>query len=608
MASAVENQNTPPDENLLLEFQTADIGQRVDGQELIEAAFLGIIDKINEKDLLGIQVIPNLKWPRKVQILCASQEAKNQLTIQGLDIYHRHIELAEPGLGVVKVEISNAPLWIPNDVIKSWVAGLCTVTEFRNERVTVQGQKRNCRSGNRHAYVKMLKNPLPPTAKLKYGETEFEINIWHYAQTHIKCRFCKQHVLKGHTCDRAPRRGCFNCGSEDHQKKDCQIGKVRLCYRCGSNDHLARDCRQLNNLAEFPLLGSPETGVRPVHGRGEEKVVTAQVEAVTGVPPPQRQDAEAPPASGPVATGATALLDHAAGEGPPVSGQAAGGNSLVTDVTEESQQSGDGESVATEVEGEAREVDMESHADHDETHSEGSVILSEGDDMAVGEEQDETQFYDAYNDENSLLEEDDMHRHVANIALIGGSNCRELSIEGDEEISLNTQVICEEGLKVAVAAEKLAELSPEERESLDLVVMHIGTCEFPLEKDEDAEHHVKDYVQTLSNVLDMCPNIQVVISSVLPQTGDSNERTNRQIQTFNEKLQALSLDEAKSNLSFCNNNVGFIDEQGVVDASLYRDSVHINPAGRNVLARSIKECSKAVFFREKLVTGFSPVK
>ena len=410
---------------------------------------------------------------------------------------------------------------------------------------------------------------------------------------------------------------------------------MRLCYRCGSNDHLAKECRQLNNPAEFPLLGSPAAGVRPAHGRGEEEAAKAQLQAVTGVPPPRRQDAEVPPALGLAPGGVPASLDHATGGDPLVPGQAAGGDPLVLDQAtvdqsaEESQSAtgqdagetqieGDldnGESVSTEVEGEVQEQvqDMEhsgeSHADRGETHSEGSVILSDGEDSTAVDEPDETQFFDAYNDENSLLEEeDDMHRHVANIALIGGSNCRDLNLEGDDEICLNTHVICEGGLRVSVAVEKLQELSPEERDRLNIVVMHIGTCDFPLEKDEDAEQVFTEYVETMNKVLDICPNIQIVMSSVLPQTGDNNEKTNRQIQKFNEELQALSIDEAKSNLNFCNNNVGFVDEQGVVDASLYRDSVHINPAGRNILARSIKECSKSVFFREKLAAGFSPVR
>ena len=632
MAEAAEvNQNLPPEE-LALEFETADLGQRVEGQDLVESVFWAIIDKIDENDLIGIQVIPNLKWPRKVQILCGSQGSKDQLTIRGLDIYHRHIQLTEPGLGVIKVEISNAPLWVPNEVIKNWVAGFCTVAEFRNERVTVQGRKRNCRSGNIHAYVKMLKKPLPPSAKLKHGDKHFEINVWHYAQTHIKCRFCSQHVLKGHVCDRAPSRRCFNCGSGDHQKRDCPVDRVKVCYRCGSNEHLARDCRQLNNITEFPLLGAPVKGKVPhvkSQGVGEDPPVHGQ--RTKDLPPTQGEVVERPSLTQGQGAGEVAP----APENPEVQVEKQPESDHATRDQEVGEVQGEGDSVLSNADPEVIEtesgnkVDQEeameadapasdllqnggSQTEQQETSSESSLSVSEDqDDATAADNAEDTQFFDAFSDESSLLvDEDNMHVHVANVALVGGSNCKEMKMEGDEDISLNTTILCEEGLKIAVTAEKLEELSPEERERLDVVVMHVGTDDFPLEKDEYGEHLYMYYVAEMRKVRDDVPNVQIVMSSVIPQAGEHKERTNRQIKLFNDNLKGLGSDELEVNLNFCNNSPAFIDGEGNVSIALYSDSesvgVHINSTGKEILTQSLEECIKSVFFREKLVAGFSP--
>ena len=259
--SAMEaiQEDMPPE--LRLEFQISDVGQRVEVAVLTENLYLDLVQKVEEKDIIGVQVVPQ-RWPRKVQILCAHQTAKECLMIRGLDIYGRHIELDEPGQGVVKVVIQDAPLDMPNDVIKDWATQFGTVTEFRNEHVMVRGRKTNWKTGNRHAFVRRLKQPFPPSAKIRHGEDEVPVTIWHYGQTQMKCRHCHKIVPKQHTCDKIPARKCFNCGSEAHTKVNCTVGKA--CFRCGSTTHFARDCQQLVQTYEeaYPTLskvGDPNT-------------------------------------------------------------------------------------------------------------------------------------------------------------------------------------------------------------------------------------------------------------------------------------------------------------------------------------------------------------
>ena len=91
---------------------------------------------------------------------------------KGLDILGRHIELNEPGRGVIKVIITGAPLDMKNDVIKTWLESYATITEFRNEHMTIKGRRSNLRSGTRHAFVFNIKETIPQAAKLPYNEGE----------------------------------------------------------------------------------------------------------------------------------------------------------------------------------------------------------------------------------------------------------------------------------------------------------------------------------------------------------------------------------------------------------------------------------------------------
>ena len=73
-----------------LEFQIADIGQRCDIAELTGHLYYDLTQKVDESDIVGVQVVPH-RWPRKVQIMCAHQAAKDCLMIRGVDLYGRHI-------------------------------------------------------------------------------------------------------------------------------------------------------------------------------------------------------------------------------------------------------------------------------------------------------------------------------------------------------------------------------------------------------------------------------------------------------------------------------------------------------------------------------------
>ena len=481
----------PP--GLTLEFPVADLGQRVDVKDMTEKLYEDIVSKVDESDVIGVQVVPQ-RWPKKVRIVCAHQAAKDCLMIQGLDLHGRHVELNEPGNGIIKVVIQDAPIEMPNYIIKAWVEQYGIVSEFRNEHATYKNKRLQWKTGVRYAYVSQLKESIPPWAKLPYDGGEVSITAWHYGQTHMKCRWCKEIVPKDdHNCDRAPSRKCFNCGSKEHFQAECDQGK--RCYKCGSADHLARDC--------------------------------------------PGQDARQTPA-------------------PPVTTE----NAVSEPVTH-----------STPVQQASPEMsEMASYSLDD------SVVLTES-------------------HENSVAE-----KSVANILLIGGSNCRDLQFKDDVQLDMRVTPLIQGGLLIEEASEKLDECTQTMRNDTDVVMVHVGSCNFPANDYADIDRHYTHYVELLNSISNSCPKAIVIISSILPRNGHKNVNINEQVNELNNKLSELAWREDK--IYFSDNNVHFGLGEGDIDRDLFKTTdksgLHLNADGQNRLAKVMANAIKELHFKRKL--------
>ena len=94
------------------------------------------------------------------------------------------------------------------------------------------------KTGVRYAHVAQLKESIVHCAKLSYDWVKVSTTAWHFGQTHMKCRWHSEIVLKDyHNCNRATYRNCFSCCSKEHFKAESDQGKH--CYKCGTDDHLA---------------------------------------------------------------------------------------------------------------------------------------------------------------------------------------------------------------------------------------------------------------------------------------------------------------------------------------------------------------------------------
>ena len=72
-------------------------------------------------------------------------------------------------------------------------------------------------------------------------------------------------------------------------------------------------------------------------------------------------------------------------------------------------------------------------------------------------------------------------RALLNAIIIGTSNCRNLPLQGDDQLCLNIELLSQGDLSIEDAHEKLEEVSKDFLEKCDAIVIHVGPCDFPSE-------------------------------------------------------------------------------------------------------------------------------
>ena len=228
--------------------------------DVISEIYTEITKLVAVSDVVGVQLIPK-HWPHRVEILCANQRSKVILQEKGLSIQSKRIDLSEPGLGKVKVSVDDAPMDLSNDMIREVLSVYGEFLDVRNDYLHVGGNRVPWWNGTRHVDMCNLKSEIPPTLKVRHGQNDIKIKLWHLGQTHIECRWCKNHIVKeNHDCPRKPQRRCFNCGSTSHIKSECPTGKQ--CFNCGESSHIARECPNghwdISDKDHFPHVSRPE--------------------------------------------------------------------------------------------------------------------------------------------------------------------------------------------------------------------------------------------------------------------------------------------------------------------------------------------------------------
>ncbi len=136
----------------------------------------------------------------------------------------------------------------------------------------------------------------------------------------------------------------------------------------------------------------------------------------------------------------------------------------------------------------------------------------------------------------------------------------------------------------------------------------MGACDFPLEPGSSINQKFEEYINLVSDVLDLCPNSVVLMSSILPNVGVDMAVANRQILEFNSKLRDLGLDPQEPRIRFCDNDRVFYKDGNIATHLMEQDEagVHVGSQGKIALAESIMACVKSCLGLESSEWGFSP--
>ena len=629
------------DRDFSLEFQYADLDldEKLPADELVTAIHYNIVDEmqIDTYKIVGVHLMP-VRRPVRVMIYCTDRETKDSLKIRGLNIFGSHIKFDEPGQGFKRIEVQNAPGYLPLPFIKAELAKYGKVVQLRDATHKLKtGQKTQWTTGTKIAFMRGVK-ALPPVVTVTWAGKPYKLNIWYYGQDDMECRFCKEIVKKGHQCDLAPPKRCFSCGQWGHMKGECTTGQS--CFICGEKDHISPDCPNSSRNKKQPEK------VYPIFDKSKQKSTPAISQTPVlpkdvkkhqrPVPKFDIHDTSSFPSMSTGATGhqsktasaerrtrtSTSDTDVKEGGHKPTrkqrksrrvrKGYATGGEPETDESGEEDDYTSDSDGISSDEEGSQVSSDIlitvtkpspkSGEESNEESTSQEIINREEKSDTEAKMEEIKTAEESGEESEN---EEEPMDvaedkPYCVEVVAVGGSNCKKLhtNLAGDAEMQIKPTVLCEPGLMIEGMSGLVSQLSPEEGSKVKLVVVHVGTCNFPIQNVLGLEFMYFVYEKQLKNVRALCPNAHIIISSIIPRSGDTPAvlEINEQVRQMNERL--VSLTDSKEHLHLCNNDSYLLDEQKKVERKFYRsndrDGVHLNRTGRNALAEALGSRIKEV--------------
>ena len=195
------------------------------------------------------------------------------------------------------------------------------------------------------------------------------------------------------------------------------------------------------------------------------------------------------------------------------------------------------------------------------------------------------------------------NKAVLNAVMIGTSNCRNLSLQGDDQLCLNMELLPQGGLSIEDAHEKLEEVSTDFQKKCNVVVIHVGSCVFQWETPE----RWKRTIQTMLNCLTQSgmPALKRISCYQVFCHAVGRARTEWTVR-FEVSTNIIDqLSQAEQQIDYIENDMHFTDETDVISALFSsRDvtGIHLNEDGIMRLASNIQDALKGICYKRKIQT------
>ena len=179
--------------------------------------------KVNKDVIKSISFYPD-SWATKLRITLREVDVKNEIIIQGLELFGKSVAFEDEGGVLDKIIVTDAhPEW-DLEVLKSVFSEYGDIVRCEREFYYEEGQRTIVETGKIFVFAAAIRTPIPRKLSIMAENRFHQVNVWYKRQNEV------------HT--KTPR--CPYCGLE-HAAVDCPHKKM-VCYLCQESGHDSRGC------------------------------------------------------------------------------------------------------------------------------------------------------------------------------------------------------------------------------------------------------------------------------------------------------------------------------------------------------------------------------